>query len=118
MPAPRIGPPPALTRDEIDAVVGPALAEDQRGPAGTGRGDITSNIVVPENARAAGRLVCKGTGRLAGLDVFARVIELCDPNAKVEVAARDGDAIEPKQVLLRVHGRARSLLVDERTAIG
>jgi nicotinate-nucleotide pyrophosphorylase (carboxylating) len=115
--AARVGPPPRLTRDEIDAVVRPALAEDQRGPAGTGRGDITSNNVVPESARAAGRLVSKGAGRLAGLDVFARVIELCDPDAKLEVAARDGDAIEPKQVLLRAHGRARSLLVAERTAL-
>ena len=115
--ATRIGLPPRLTREEIDAVVVAALDEDQRGPARTGRGDITSNNVVPEGTRAAGRLVCKGDGRLAGLDVFARVIELCDPQASIEVAARDGDAITPKQVLLRTQGRARSLLVAERTAL-
>jgi nicotinate-nucleotide pyrophosphorylase (carboxylating) len=113
----RLGLPPRLTREQIDAVVVPALDEDQLGPDRKGRGDITSNNVVPEAARAAGRLVCKGDGRLAGLDVFARVIELCDPQATIEVAARDGDVVKPKQVLLKTHGRARSLLIAERTAL-
>jgi nicotinate-nucleotide pyrophosphorylase (carboxylating) len=117
LPAPRTGLPPPLTRAQIDAVVVPALAEDLRGPDGRGAGDVTSDHVVPAAARARARLVCKASGRLAGLDVFARVVELCDPAANIELLARDGDKIEPKQVLARFEGRARALLLAERTAL-
>lgn len=113
----RTGKPPRLTLREIDAVVVPALDEDRLGPERTGRGDITSDNVVPRERRAAGRLVCKATGRLAGLDVFARVVELCDPTARIERLAEDGDVLQPKQVLLRVEGSGRGLLAAERTGL-
>jgi nicotinate-nucleotide pyrophosphorylase (carboxylating) len=117
LPAPRVGLPPRLTRAEIDAVVLPALDEDRFGPERTGRGDITSDHAVPEAARARARLVCKARGHLAGLDVFARVVELCDPEARIELLARDGERIESQQVLARFEGRARALLMAERTAL-
>jgi nicotinate-nucleotide pyrophosphorylase (carboxylating) len=113
----RIGLPPPLSAAEIDAIAVPALDEDRLGPDRRGHGDITSDNVVPETARARGRLVSKSSGRLAGLDVFARVIALCDPAARIELAARDGDSIAPKQVLLRVEGRGRGLLAAERTGL-
>lgn len=113
----RAGAPVKLTLREIDAVVVPALDEDRLGPERTGRGDITSDNVVPRERRAAGRLVSKATGRLAGLDVFARVVELCDPSARIERLASDGDALQPKQVLLRVEGSGRGLLAAERTGL-
>jgi nicotinate-nucleotide pyrophosphorylase (carboxylating) len=117
LPPPRIGPPPALSKAAIDAVVVPALDEDRFGPDRAGRGDVTSDNVVPAQARARARLVSKAEGRLAGLDVFARVLELCDPDARIELLARDGDALQPKQVLLKVEGNARALLLAERTGL-
>jgi nicotinate-nucleotide pyrophosphorylase (carboxylating) len=72
---------------------------------------------VPAEAAARGRLVAKAEGRLAGVEVFARVFELCDPGARVELLARDGDRIEPGQELARVEGPARALLLAERTAL-
>lgn len=117
LPAPRVGLPPRLTCEQIDAVVLPALDEDRFGPGRSGSGDITSDNVVPAAARARARLVCKASGRLAGLDVFARVIEICDPAARTELLARDGDRIESRQVLARFEGRARALLLAERTAL-
>jgi nicotinate-nucleotide pyrophosphorylase (carboxylating) len=106
-----------LTREQIDAVALPALDEDRRGPERTGAGDVTSDHVVPQGARARGRLVAKSPGRLAGLDVFARVVELCDPQARIELRARDGEPVEPRQVLLEAAGRGRALLLAERTGL-
>ncbi len=117
LPPPRIGLPPRLTAAQIDAVVVPALDEDRLGPDRLGRGDITSEHVVPAAARARARLVCKAHGRLAGLDVFARVVALCDPHASVELLARDGDPLTHGAVLARVDGRARALLAAERTGL-
>lgn len=96
-----------------------SLEEDcGRRPDGTGTfGDVTSDGAIPAERLAKARLVAKSTGVLAGLDVFARVFTLCDPSARIERLARDGDPIAPKTELLRVVGRARALLVAERTAL-
>ena len=118
LPAPRTGLPEPLPRGVVDDVVGRALVEDARDPeSGRERTDLTSENAVGPDVRARGRLVAKATGTLAGLDVFARVFELCDPEARIERLARDGDRIEPRMELCVVEGRARALLLGERTAL-
>lgn len=80
-------------------------------------GDATSDGAIPVDRIAKARLVAKADGVLAGLDLFARVFELCDPTVRIERLARDGARTAPKQELLRMVGRARALLVGERTAL-
>jgi len=118
LPPPRTGLPEPLTAEVIDEVVERALAEDARDPS-TGRdvGDLTSRHALGPDVRARGRLVSKATGRLAGLDVFCRVIERCDPGARIERLAADGDVLSPQMELCVVEGRARALLLAERTAL-
>ncbi|MBL8863493.1 MAG: carboxylating nicotinate-nucleotide diphosphorylase [Planctomycetes bacterium] len=111
MPAPRVGPPPPLDAGAIEALVRPALAEDVAG------GDRTAQHAVPAAARAVATLVAKREGVAAGLAVFARVFEVADPSAQVELLARDGAAIRRGDVLARVTGSARALLSAERTAL-
>ncbi len=117
---------PPLPLEAIDKIARIALEEDGRasgapaseksGPLEPGH-DLTSEHAVPAGAHARGRLVAKERGRLAGIEVFARVLVLCDPLARVELAAADGEALEPGQVVARVTGRARSLLRAERPAL-
>jgi nicotinate-nucleotide pyrophosphorylase (carboxylating) len=110
-----------LTREELDRLLDAALDEDaapsDAWPAGTRRGDVTSQHVLPAGARARARLVAKAHGRLAGSAVFARVFERCDPAARVELRAADGDVLEPGRVVAEVSGQARALLRAERTAL-
>lgn len=108
---PRFGPPAALTQSEIDACLRPALAEDRGG------GDLTSSTAVPEGARARARLFPKSTGVIAGLPVFCRTFELCDPSAKVTQLVDDGTRVTRNQDLVLVEGFARALLTAERTAL-
>ena len=108
-PAPAGGGPVPRTRARLDEGIVAARDEDRCGPERKGVGDITSSHAVPEAARARARLVCKAKGRLAGLDVFARGVELCDPSARIELAARHGYANSPGQVLARLAGRPRAL---------
>jgi nicotinate-nucleotide pyrophosphorylase (carboxylating) len=61
--------------------------------------------------------VSKQRGTLAGLGVAARVIQLCDPRAELELIAHDGESIVPGQELLRARANARALLLAERTAL-
>lgn len=109
------------TSEELDLLVERALDEDAEPstawPAGTRRGDVTSQHTIPAGQRARARLVAKAHGRLAGLAAFARVFERCDPAARVELRARDGDELEPQQVVAEVQGEARALLRAERPAL-
>ena len=120
-PSPSLAPIPALDAATLDAVARAALDEDTRPPGGGGARaqgrDLTSETTVPEGARARGRLVAKAPGHLAGMGVFARVFELCDPEVRVECLASDGERIERGQELARIEGSARALLLAERTAL-
>ncbi|HYH54861.1 MAG TPA: carboxylating nicotinate-nucleotide diphosphorylase [Solirubrobacterales bacterium] len=97
--------------EEIDELVGRALAED------LGEGDITSEATVPADARARARIVQKQPGVVFGLAVVDAAMRRCGvedvDNLVVEGQWRDG---VPAEVLV-ASGSARSLLAAERTAI-
>ena len=79
--------------------------------------DITTNAVMREKKMGEVELLCKQTGVIAGLDVFARVFQLLDPDTEIEFYAKDGDRVEKGQLLGLVKGDIRDLLSGERTAL-
>ncbi len=107
----RAGPPEPLPAGLVDLLVSRALRED------VGTGDVTSEATVPAGARARARLVSKASGRIAGLAVFRRAFELCDPSCRFEALVTDGNSIEPGDEVARVEGGAYALLTAERTAL-
>jgi len=102
-------PPPPL--DEIDPVLRLALEEDLRS------GDVTSDVLLPAERLARGRLIAKAEGIACGLEVFGRVFELLDPDVRLERHREDGAVMRVGDVLLEVVGKARALLAGERTAL-
>ncbi len=89
-----------------------ALAED------LGRaGDLTSDALVPPDALAAGGLVARRAGRIAGMEVARTVFTGLDPRVSIEVLAADGDDAGAGETLARLSGNARALLAAERTAL-
>lgn len=96
---------------EVDRLLGAALAED------VGSGDLTTEAVVPEKARARARLIAKSSGVLAGREPFVRVFERLDPGLKVTRRLADGAALASGDVVAELEGQARALLVGERTAL-
>ena len=80
-----------------------------------GPGDITSELVVPADAKAKGKLIAKGKGVVAGIEEAAQAFaELgCAVSAKV----RDGSPVEKGEVVLEVRGPARAILAGERLAL-
>jgi len=87
-----------------------ALAED------VGEGDLTSEAVVPGNARASARLEQRAPGVLAGLDVAEAVFRRVDPELSWYGVAGEGAWRDPGTVA-EVAGSARSLLAAERVAL-
>jgi nicotinate-nucleotide pyrophosphorylase (carboxylating) len=80
-------------------------------------GDVTSDAVVEHDLQARARILAREGCRVSGGPVAAMAFHLLDPNAVVINSKADCDDAEPGDVLLEVHGRARSLLSAERTAI-
>ena len=97
--------------DEVERLLAAALAED------LGPGDLTTETVVPEGARARGRLVARSSGVLAGGEICARVFQRLDPAVRVHPRLADRSELARGDVVLELEGRARALLVGERTAL-
>lgn len=95
----------------IDEIIEHALKED------LGEGDITSLAVIPLAQHGTAELKVKETGVLAGVPVAEKVFTKVDPEIKVHVFLRDGARVKPGDVVLRVEGRARSILAAERLAL-
>ncbi|WP_394771475.1 carboxylating nicotinate-nucleotide diphosphorylase [Lacisediminihabitans sp.] len=100
-----------LTAHQIDPVVSAALAEDAPW------GDITSQYLIPAEARATARLVAREFGVFSGGEVFRAAMLLTDPSIVATVAVPDGEAFATGAVLAEVSGPARSVLQAERVAL-
>ena len=96
----------------LDRLISLALDEDL-GAAG----DITTESLVPVDARGSAELLVKERLVLAGLDAFVQVFQRVDPDVRVELFSADGQEVEAGSIVARLHGRLRALLTAERTAL-
>jgi nicotinate-nucleotide pyrophosphorylase (carboxylating) len=99
--------PAAPVRDILER----AFAEDA--PSG----DITSQLLIPAEARATAVLTARVPGVFSGGTVFRDAMLLIDPDTEVELLVADGEAFEAGSSLARVSGRARSVLLAERVGL-
>ena len=81
-----------------------------------GAGDLTSEAVVPAQARCTARLLLKEPGIVCGLAVAEAVFRELDPELEWESLHEDGERLEPCD-LARISGRARAVLGGERLAL-
>ena len=96
----------------VEPIVRAALAED------LGRaGDITTDAVVPEDARTEAVMAARQPGVVAGLEAGLMAFELLDPSLQIERLVREGSRVERGQAVARIAGRARPVLAAERTAL-
>ena len=96
---------------QMDHLIMEALREDISSE------DVTTNSVMKEAVEGEVELICKQDGVIAGLQVFRRVFELLDGEAKAEFFCKDGDAVKSGELLGRVTGDIWVLLSGERVAL-
>lgn len=79
--------------------------------------DVSANAVMDKPCRGEVELLCKQSGVIAGLQVFARVFQLLDNTFSMEYFCQDGDHVEKGQRVALLQGDIRALLSGERTAL-
>lgn len=102
----------ALPSFDVDAFIAATLAED----LGTG-GDITSNAVIPAEARFTATMRAREPLTLAGLPLAAAFFRALDPEVHIDARAADGAQCAAGATLLTINGNARALLTAERSAL-
>lgn len=100
-----------LDPHKLKKIVQVALKED------IGKGDITSNSVIPLEMRGLGLIFAQEDGILAGLGVARMVFESIDEEIEFAPKMKDGDRIEKGMVVATVIGSARTCLTGERVAL-
>lgn len=79
--------------------------------------DVSTNSVMPEYKKGTVDLICKQDGIIAGLQVYARVFTLLDPDTEVKFNCKDGDFVKSGELMGTVTGDIRVLLSGERVAL-
>lgn len=93
--------------------VADTLAEDL-GPDGR---DVTSESVIPADARFSGVMDARHDVVVAGLPIAEAFFRALDPDCTVTLLVGEGDAVAGGTDILSVSGKARALLTAERSAL-
>ena len=96
---------------EIKSCIQAALAED------IGSGDATSDSIIPPDVQVRAQIVAKQEGVVAGLDIAAATFLWVDDRVGFEALVTEGQRVQVGDVLAKVSGPARAILIAERTAL-
>jgi nicotinate-nucleotide pyrophosphorylase (carboxylating) len=82
-----------------------------------GRGDVTSNALIPKSLQVKGRYLAGGRGVIAGLGLLRPVFRRFGRGVRVKPLVADGARVRPGQPVAAVSGPARVLLAGERLSL-
>jgi len=97
---------------DLSAFVRATLAED----LGDG-GDITSEAVIPAEARFTGVMDSRDAIVVAGLPIAEAFFRALDPGVAIERLVADGQRVAAGTDLMRLEGMGRAMLTAERSAL-
>ena len=95
----------------LNAFIDNALRED------IGDGDHTSLACIPSTNEGKAKLLIKGKGILAGIDIAQQIFHRFDPLMKITVFINDGAKVFTGDVALTVEGQILSILQCERLVL-
>jgi nicotinate-nucleotide pyrophosphorylase (carboxylating) len=99
------------SKPQIEEIIDRALAED------LGKGDVTTEALIPGDQQGTGFIVAKKEGILAGTGTAKQVFHRVDSELKVEILLEDGARVKPGSEVAKVSGSIASILKAERVAL-
>lgn len=103
--------PAYLTEEALKIFIEAAFTED------IGPGDYSSLASIPAEKTGTARLLIKGDGILAGVELAERIFKTFDPRLEVELLLADGAKVVEGDIGLKVSGPAASILSSERLVL-
>lgn len=100
-----------LNNAQIRQIIALALAED------LGKGDVTTNSLIPDEKIGVASILAKEEGILAGVEIAEEVFRQVDTKLKIKVWLKDGAKIGSGDMIAVVEGRIASILKAERTVL-
>jgi nicotinate-nucleotide pyrophosphorylase (carboxylating) len=100
-----------MPEQQLHSIVDLALGED------LGRGDVTTDNLIPPDIVGTASILMKADGILAGGDVAVAVFHRVDPGLRTELFVKDGSSVKAGDIVGRVSGRVVSILKAERVAL-
>jgi nicotinate-nucleotide pyrophosphorylase (carboxylating) len=96
---------------QAEEAIDRALAED------LGKGDVTTEALIPNDQQGRGFIVARKEGILAGINIAKQVFHRVDPELKVELLIADGARVKPGSRIATVSGSIASIIKGERVAL-
>ncbi len=107
----------ALPGFDLAAFVRATLDEDLGVGLPGGGHDVTSESVIPADARFAGVMDTRDAITVAGLPIAAAFFRALDPGIEIAILAEEGAQLPAGSDLMRLSGNARAMLTAERSAL-
>ncbi len=95
----------------VERIIADALHED------IGEGDITSQLLLPDDLIGTYAVVAREPLVVAGIDVLMRVFQVVDSSLQVIIHAQDGQQHQAGEALAEISGPVSSILTAERTVL-
>lgn len=100
-----------MKKFEIERIIKTALIEDMN------NGDITTENLIDIGSLSTAEMLVKEDGVIAGLDVAKNVFEFVDSEILFEKLVVDGSKVKKGDIIARIKGSTRAILMAERTAL-
>ena len=80
--------------------------------------DTTTDYLIDEEQENSAKFLAKSDGILCGIEVALRVFEILQPNGfETKIYKHDGDKLKKGDIIAEIHGKTRTILKGERTAL-
>lgn len=80
--------------------------------------DTTTDYLIDENQENTAIFLAKSDGVLCGIEVALKVFEILQPSGfEFKVFKNDGDKLTKGEIIAEIHGKTRTILKGERTAL-
>jgi len=102
---------PRINPKRLKLIIKQALIED------IGKGDITTELILPKNKKIKAKIIAKEDFLLCGIDVAREVFKTVDPRLSFIQKIKEGKQAHNKKVIAVISGKASSILRAERVAL-
>lgn len=102
---------------DLDAFVRATLDEDLGVGLPGGGHDVTSESVIPADARFSGVMDSRDAITVCGLPIAAAFFRALDPDMDIAILVEEGQQVSPGSKLMQLTGNARAMLTAERSAL-